>query len=286
MNAVIIARESLNAELSELVKKNGVTAVKNVKNVNMVEAKLSGDKNIAIYDWTGAMEEDMNAVKELVKIDEKYNLKVLLLVDEGIKDAIRLLVKYENVKYIFKPITKERLQIGLRMLLAEKKPPPDINIEYINPFIEATKSIFKQMAFTDLVKKGVNIDRGLTVRGDLSGVMALSGEASGFVIISMGTETAFELVKKMTMGNAQENESEIIEGGVMEIINVISGQAQSMFNQNKYHFDFTTPTMIKGKGHSINHGVTANSIVVRFETREGKEIFLQVCLKHAGTSEK
>ena len=68
----------------------------------------------------------------------------------------------------------------------------------------------------------------------------------------------------------------------MELINIISGQAQAMFNQNQYHFDFTTPTMIKGKGHSIYHGAMASSIVVNFQTPEGRDIFLQVCLKNAG----
>ena len=67
----------------------------------------------------------------------------------------------------------------------------------------------------------------------------------------------------------------------MELINIISGNAQAAFNQNKYHFDFTTPTMIKGRGHQIDHGIKANSIVVHFTTDSGKEFYLQVCLKHA-----
>ncbi len=136
------------------------------------------------------------------------------------------------------------------------------------------------MTFTDLEKKSVKIDKGLSVYGDISGVMALSGEANGFVVISMNSDTAFELIKKMTMGDVAEGEDEIIDGGVMELINVISGQAQAIFNQNKHHFDFTTPSMIKGKGHVINHGAHINSIVVEFETSEKKQIFLQVCLKN------
>ncbi|OGS35698.1 MAG: hypothetical protein A2293_07425 [Elusimicrobia bacterium RIFOXYB2_FULL_49_7] len=280
MNAVIVSKDNLAQEFLDILKKNGYVNIKNAKSVSLVEGKLSGEKNIIIYEWQGQNnEEDVYNLRELMKIDPKFNIKVLLLVDEGIRDAIKVLIKYDNAKFVFKPLSKEKLQIGLRMLVAERKRPPDMSIEYINPFIEATKSILKQMAFTDIEKKGVHIDKGLTVCGDLSGMMALSGQASGFVVISMSRETAFELVKKMTMGNVKEDEAEIVEGGVMEIINVISGSAQAAFNQNSYHFDFTTPTMIKGKGHSIYHGFNDSSIVVRFETPEKQELYLQVCLK-------
>ena len=57
-------------------------------------------------------------------------------------------------------------------------------------------------------------------------------------------------------------------------------KAQAAFNQNNYHFDFTTPTLVKGKGHVINHGIQENSIVVEFETDGKKPLFLQICLKN------
>ncbi len=282
MNTIIVANEQFDQELVAVLQKNGCTPIMSVKRISMVETKLSGTKNIIVYDVTEELQEAMKAIRELMSGANAERVKLLLLLDQGIKDAIATLVNYDNVKYVFKPVTKERLQIGLRMLLFEKKQPPKLSIEYINPFLEATAMIMKQMAFTDIVKKDVSVETGLSVRGDLSGVMALSGKASGFVVISMSFETAFEIVNKMTMGSLKENEEKIVEGGVMELINIISGQAQAMFNQNQYHFDFTTPTMIKGKGHSIYHGAMASSIVVNFQTPEGRDIFLQVCLKNAG----
>jgi chemotaxis protein CheX len=281
MNAIVVTENPFSDELKEILTKNGCKTIQLIKNIAMAESKLSGLNNIIIYDMTGNLQDELKSVRDLMGGIHGGRIKLLLLLDQGIKDAISTLVNYENVKYVFKPVTKERLQIGLRMLLFEKKQPPKLSIEYINPFIEATTMILKQMAFTDITKKEVNVETGLSVRGDLSGVMALSGKASGFVVISMGFETAFEIVNKMTMGGLQKDEEKIIEGGVMELINIISGQSQSMFNQNQYHFDFTTPTMIKGKGHSIYHGAMANSIVVRFETQEKSDIFLQVCLKNA-----
>ncbi|MBL8027191.1 MAG: chemotaxis protein CheX [Fibrobacteres bacterium] len=281
MNAIVVSENPFGDDLKEILTKNGCNTIQCIKSIGLAETKLSGPKNLIIYELAGNLQEEMKAVREIMNGMHSERVKILLLLDQGIKDAIATLVNYENVKYVFKPVTKERLQIGLRMLLFEKKQPPKLSIEYINPFIEATTMILKQMAFTDITKKDVNVENGLSVRGDLSGVMALSGKANGFVVISMSFDTAFEIVNKMTMGGLQKDEDRIIEGGVMELINIISGQSQSMFNQNQYHFDFTTPTMIKGKGHSIYHGAMANSIVVRFETQEKSEIYLQICLKNA-----
>src|SRR3989339_66784 len=216
MNTIVISKGPFSAELTEVLHKNGCDPIKTVKNPALAAAKFMGKQNIVVYEWSEDPQEETRNLQELMK--QTTGLKVLLIVDEGIKEAIKVLVKYDEVKFVFKPLTRERLQIGMRMLLAEKKRPPTINIEN---------------------------------------------------------------VKRMTMGDVSESDNELIEGGIMELINVISGQAQALFNQNQHHFDFTTPTMVRGKGHTINHGLHENSIVVKFETPDHKELFLQVCLKTA-----
>lgn len=281
MNTILITKDPLPEDLKDVLVKNGCAPIQSIRALNLAENKLSGKKNIVLYEITGDIQTELGYLRDLMKEGNKDRVKVLLLLDQGIKEAITTLVKYDNVQFIFKPITKERLQIGLRMLMFEKKQPPQVSIEYINPFIESAKMVMKQMANTEIERKSVTAEQGLRIYGDMSGVMALSGKANGFVVISMENATAFELVKRMTQGNVRDDEEGIIESGVMEIINIISGQSQAMFNQNQYHFDFTTPTMIKGKGHQIYHGQMSQSIVVKFSTDFGKDIFLQVCLKAA-----
>ncbi len=279
MNTIVVMKNPLTEELKEILVKNGANPISTVRSLSLAENKLSGNKNTIIYEMEGDIQKELANLKDLMKEANRDRIKVLLVLEQGIKEAITTLVKYENVQFIFKPFTKERLQIGLRMLMFEKKQPPQVSIEYINPFIESTKMVLKQMAFTNIERKSITAEQGMRIHGDMSGVMALSGKANGFVVISMENATAFELIKRMTQGNVKEEEENIVESGVMELINIISGQSQAMFNQNSYHFDFTTPTMIKGKGHQIYHGQMSQSIVVCFDTDFHKEIFLQVCLK-------
>lgn len=280
MNTIIISKEKFSDELLSVLKLNGAKNIVTIKSLGLAESKFSSGTNVLIYNSEKDNPDEAHQLYKIISSNKSHDIKALLIIDDNIKDAIKYLIKNDNIKFIFKPATKERLQIGMRMLLSDKKKQqPELKVSYINPFIDATKSILKQLAFTDITKKDVKIATGLTVYGDISGVMALSGEANGFVVISMEFSTALELVKKMTMGDVKEDEHEIIDGGVKELINVISGQAQSAFNQDKYHFDFTTPTMVKGKGHTIDHGIKANSIIVRFETDEKKDLYLQVCLK-------
>jgi chemotaxis protein CheX len=279
MNTILVTKDAWGDELKEILNKNNLSPVHTVKSFGLAESKLSGKKNLIIYEMEGDIREDLGQLRDLMKDSNRDRVKVLLVLDRGVKDAISTLGRYENVKFIFQPLTKERLQIGLRTLLFARNQPPKISIDYIKPFIETTRIILKQMAFTEVEKKEITAEAGLRVHGDISGVMALFGKANGFVVISMGNDAAFELVKRMTQGNIKKDEDRIVESGIMELLNIISGQAQAMFDKEQYHFDFTTPTLIKGKGHEIYHGQMANSILVRFMTDYNKEIYLQICLK-------
>ncbi len=120
-NTIFVSKETLSDEITDVLTKNNCSPIQMIKNLGLVENKLSGMKNIVIVDWQGDVQAILTALRSFMTQNIKMRVKMLLLVDQQIKDAITMLVKYDNVKYVFKPITKERLQVGLRMLLYEKK---------------------------------------------------------------------------------------------------------------------------------------------------------------------
>ena len=125
MNTLFVSKDPLSDEIKDVLTKNNCSPIQMIKNLGLVETKLSGMKNIVIIDWQGEAQEALTALRVLMTQNVKMRVKVLFLVDQQIKDALTMLIKYDNVKYVFKPITKERLQIGLRMLLFEKKETAD-----------------------------------------------------------------------------------------------------------------------------------------------------------------
>ncbi|MBC7540846.1 MAG: hypothetical protein H7281_18640, partial [Bacteriovorax sp.] len=75
-------------------------------------------------------------------------------------------------------------------------------IEFSRPFIEATKNVFKTMAFTSLETQKPIIKSDSISRGDVSAVLGLSGEMEkngtrcqykAMLVISFPYETYFQI---------------------------------------------------------------------------------------------
>lgn len=158
-----------------------------------------------------------------------------------------------------------------------QKTRPTVNVEFINPFIDATRNVFSSMCRVEIARKSIFVKDDYKMLGDISGVMQLSGTASGSVVISMSSEFACLVVGNM-LGEppAKELNKEVMDA-MGEIINMISGQAKASLVKTKYHFTISIPTVVTGPGHEIEHQSGAANIVVVFEGA-GYDFSLQICL--------
>ena len=179
---------------------------------------------------------------------------------------------------VSKPFTGEEILAALaKAAEAGKKKGAAVNVEFINPFIEATRNLFSTMCGMKVDRKSLFLKNDHQMFGDISGVMGLSGAATGSVVISMPGRLACEAVGKM-LGEAPMKElNESVCDGVAEIINMIAGQAKAALAKTKYHFTISLPTVVKGTGHEIAHKQGTPNIVVIFGAG-AQEFAIQVCL--------
>ncbi|MBP5234007.1 MAG: chemotaxis protein CheX [Planctomycetes bacterium] len=155
---------------------------------------------------------------------------------------------------------------------------PKVNAEFINPFIDACRNVFATMCGLEITRKRLFLKEDASMLGEVSGVMGLSGTASGSVVISFSKKLACFMVAKMLGEPESEELTADVKDGVGEIINMISGQAKSMLTKTRYHFNIAIPTVVSGgSGHEITHKRGTPNIVVVFEAM-GEEFALQVCL--------
>ena len=123
--------------------------------------------------------------------------------------------------------------------------------KYIQPFIKVCEKVFNEFCQTE-VKAGrvffVSKDE-YESSWDVSGIIGLSGEASGAVAISMKDVTAFEVTKMLTGETYTFIDSDVTDA-VGEIINIIAGNVKKDFEE-ELRIKISLPTIIKGKTHSI-----------------------------------
>lgn len=158
-----------------------------------------------------------------------------------------------------------------------QKTRPTVNVEFINPFIDATRNVFSSMCGVEVARKKIFVKDDYKMLGDISGVMGLSGTASGTVVISMSSELARLVVGNMLSEPPAEELTQDVVDATGEIINMISGQAKASLVKTKYHFTISIPKVVTGPGHEIEHQPGTPNIVVVFEGA-GHDFSLQVCL--------
>lgn len=151
-----------------------------------------------------------------------------------------------------------------------------VDVNLINPFISATNTALEMMAMIKPERKKVYLKTDNVLVGDISGVMGLSGEVSGSIIVSFTKDSACLLVGNM-LGASYDDINDEVKDGIQEIVNLIAGQAKSMLKDTDYHFQVSIPTCIIGKGHQVNHKKGVPCVVAEFEV-SGSPFTVEVSL--------
>lgn len=155
-----------------------------------------------------------------------------------------------------------------------------INADFVLSFIEATDDIFKKMISRELKRKEVYVKKNYVMFGDISGIVGLSGRLCGTTAVSLPGDMAIDCIGEMigedTSGGLSEK---VVQDGVGEIINMISGQARTTLASTPYKIQCTLPTIISGRGHELYHRDSTSNVSVIFETDRGEEFALDICLE-------
>lgn len=239
-------------------------------------AEAVSDDAIVLVDWEGPPEVGAAAVTAAKKAKE--TVPVLLLCPKAKAGSAFAGMKAGASGIVNKPLEPGELVKQIANAVKKSKGKKQtVNVEFINPFIDSTKNVLTTMCGLQVERKKLFLKDDHKMLGDVSGVMGLSGAATGSVVISLPAKLACTIVGKM-LGEepARELNSDVCDG-VGEVINMISGQAKSMLVKTKYHFTISIPSVVSGTGHEISHKKGTPNIVVLFEA-EGQDFAIQVCL--------
>jgi len=145
-----------------------------------------------------------------------------------------------------------------------------MKVEYINPFILATKKVLSTMAFMESKprKPYLKAEGDYKAPGDISAVIELTGESRGSIAISFTQRCILQVAFQMFGQKYTEIDDEIVDM-VGEIVNMVSGEARSSLAKIGFTFTAGIPVSIKGENHDIKHFVDARIIQIPFQTKSG-----------------
>ena len=122
--------------------------------------------------------------------------------------------------------------------------------KYIQPFIDVTENAFKELTGA-VLKTGrpYFIEKKEMNEWDISGVIGLTGEARGAVVISMKANLATKLTG-MLMGKKKNTIDTEVVDAVGEIINIIAGNAKKGL-EDAFRLVISLPTIVQGEAHQV-----------------------------------
>jgi chemotaxis protein CheX len=136
-----------------------------------------------------------------------------------------------------------------------------VKAEYINPFVCAAVEVFSTMLKCELVRGPLSLNANFQPAHEVSGIIGLSGRASGTVVVSVDGEVALCATEKMLGVRPSAIDSDVIDA-VGEVTNMIAGRAKA--GLEALAMSLALPTVITGKNHMIRFGSNAQTICIPY----------------------
>lgn len=149
--------------------------------------------------------------------------------------------------------------------------------EYINPFVCAAVEVFSTMLKCELVRGPLSLNANFQPAHEVSGIIGLSGQASGTVVVSVDREVAISATEKFLGVRPDSIDSDVIDA-IGEITNMIAGRAKA--GLEALAMSLALPTVITGKNHTIRFGSNAQTICIPYTSPWG-ELSVEVGLVEA-----
>ncbi len=119
---------------------------------------------------------------------------------------------------------------------------------YILPFVDSVSNVFETMLQLPVTVGDPAIKPHETPAADVSGIIGMTGDVDGTVVLGFPTATAERAVAVFT-GMDMAADHEDFADAIGELVNMISGGAKAKFVGK--HANISCPSVVIGAGHSV-----------------------------------
>lgn len=145
-----------------------------------------------------------------------------------------------------------------------------MQVEYINPFLNATKNVIETMANTKVTNEKPALKKGNLSWGIVTGIIGIaSARLKGHMVISFDEGSILGIVSGMLGEEFKEVNKDVVDA-VGELTNMICGGAKKELSELGSTFDLAIPLMVVGKNVEISQLSTGPVVTIPFATQGGR----------------
>ncbi|HCM28315.1 MAG: hypothetical protein A2Z99_03570 [Treponema sp. GWB1_62_6] len=143
-----------------------------------------------------------------------------------------------------------------------------MDIAHIEPFIEATVGVFRDMlGMESQFLTPYLLGADLKHEWDISGIIGIAGDSKGVVVISFTAELAAEITSVLVGHKVASDDPDVIDA-VGELVNIIAGNAKKGLEE--FRLSISLPSIIRGSNHQISWQSDVPIVGIPFRTASGK----------------
>jgi chemotaxis protein CheX len=154
-----------------------------------------------------------------------------------------------------------------------------MNVDFINPFITSAIRVFAEMLNVKITRGRVSLSPTQPAH-HISGLISLTGNASGMVVLSFDRAAAIFATGALLGAKPGSITPEVIDA-VGELTNIVAGCAKAQLEE--LNMSLSLPTVIAGRNHLIAFPRQIQPITIPFDCPVGR-ISLQVGLREEKAS--
>ncbi|MCX7843676.1 MAG: chemotaxis protein CheX [Clostridia bacterium] len=126
-----------------------------------------------------------------------------------------------------------------------------MNVEYINPFIEASQTVLKNGAGIDAKLGNVYLKNAPYKSDSIVIIIGLTGKIRGQVVFAMSTPVALKVASSMMYGMPVTELDEIAKSAISELTNMILGNTATILYNKGIGIEITPPSLLMGENMVI-----------------------------------
>lgn len=152
-----------------------------------------------------------------------------------------------------------------------------MDVRYVNPFLTAIQNFFETMVDIPFSLGKPSIKKEATASHEISGIIGITGEVLGSVVVSFPEKVALELAGSLLGEELTEVDSDCTDA-IGEIANMVAGDAKNGFPEG--NTSVSVPTVIIGK-HKVAYPSGVPIITIPCKANNGW-FALDVAIKTKG----
>jgi chemotaxis protein CheX len=126
-----------------------------------------------------------------------------------------------------------------------------MKVKFLNPFVDAACEILRLEMQGTVERGNLLLENASYVTDDVTVILALVGAVDGTVFYSMSNEVAVRFASQL-MGRTFETLDKLVQSGIAELGNVITGRASMKLAEAGYEANISPPSLIMGRGATIS----------------------------------